>query len=311
MTDVSRQISVRNPNIGMTRDQARDYINRTTEKYRDFLPDIKFRERGEIDPQSVDAYIAALKATDAARMEDLPRLKNIVQATGEGRSLLKRLETGIVTDIQRSAQIFDQQMKHHVNYVYGQLRTLAELDPTRNAYAFNNEEKRLKNERQFLITSNALTEAARVEAVLGAGQVFDETKRQFDANLEIWRSHFAAAAAGYELPTDIGNEKLRTIAESVLKTEKYGITGWEKIIVNADLRAQETIEHKVIDKGLETIIRQWQEFQVTTVERENGKYFAYFNTLHNFSRGPRTKPVNQWILAKRMKSAEVGRSKLD
>ena len=66
-----------------------------------------------------------------------------------------------------------------------------------------------------------------------------------------------------------------------------------------------TIDHKRTRSGYETIIRRWDEFQVTTIEEQDGKYVMYYNTLRKFSRAPRTTPVNRWILAKRLNGGEV------
>jgi len=59
-----------------------------------------------------------------------------------------------------------------------------------------------------------------------------------------------------------------------------------------------------------TIVRRWEEYQVTTVEFEDGKYILYYNTLKNFSAAPNPTPINTWILGERAKDGEISKANL-
>jgi len=305
LTDVANLIAERNPPINMTRTQALQFIENIDEKYQNLVPIIEFGNQRELTADMVDNFVRSLQELETSRQADLPTLQAITAATGEGHSALNRLVEGIPKLVNRSINKFEQGMQQHSQYIFSKLERLAKLDPKTNAYAFNNSEQRQVNEAQFILTSNSLAEAARLEAAFGTSTVYSDIKTQFDKNLDIWRTHFSAVVADYKLPVDIGSQKLRATAEKVLSTEKYGVGGWEKLIVNADLRDQETVDHKFNSSGIETIVRQWQEFQVTTVEVEEDSFYVYTNLIRNYSKAPRTTPLNRWILSKRIKGNQV------
>ncbi|MBX2886064.1 MAG: hypothetical protein KTR32_39275 [Granulosicoccus sp.] len=300
-----KRLPERNPDIGMPVEQVSQYIATLQERYRDSIPVVQFTAEGELTAESVDEYLSRLTAVSVDRDRDLPLVKKIVLATGEGRYLLNWLEKDAIDEVRRNNERFDQLLQSNINYRRSQLEKLASLDPVKNAYAFGDEAKRQKNEAAFTQVLGTLRQAARLQSTLWGGSSYADQAVAFERQLEDWRAKFDHAKSSRTLPVAIVDEELSGIAESVLLDDKYGVGKWKKLIVNADIRPGESIEHKLTDKGLVTIIKNWEEYQVATVEEEAGKLYLYYNTLRKFSRAPRTTPVNRWILAKRHNSGEI------
>ena len=128
--------------------------------------------------------------------------------------------------------------------------------------------------------------------------------------LVIFQQKAAQAAFHNELPTDIGDAQQTNIAKQTLSKAKYEVGPLERLIVNSKRVPRDRVDTRVFNGKLETTIRKWEEFQVCTVEKEGKKYFVYFNTLKNFSRGPATTPIDEWILSNRFKSGEIAADKL-
>ena len=101
------------------------------------------------------------------------------------------------------------------------------------------------------------------------------------------------------------------IAQTTLAVEKYGIESVERMIVNSKKVSRDRINTRFFNGALETTVREWEEFQVCTVELENGKHIVYFNTLKKFSRGPDTTPMGQWVLSNRFISGEIFKANLN
>nr|MBX2885908.1 hypothetical protein [Granulosicoccus sp.] len=306
-----KRLLERNPDIGMPVEQVSAYIANLQERYRDSIPVVQFTAQGELTADSVDEYIERLTAVSVDRDRDLPQVKKIVLATGEGRYLLNWLEVDALNEVRRNNERFDGLLQSNINYRRSQLEKLASLDPVENAYAFGDEVKRQKNEAAFIQVLGTLQQAARLQSTLWGGSTYADQAVAFETQLENWKAKFDHAKSSRTLPVAIVNQELSAIAETVLLDDKYGVGKWKKLIVNADIRPGESTEHKLTDDGLVTIIKNWEEYQVATVEEEAGKLYLYYNTLRKFSRAPRTTPVNRWILAKRHKSGEIEKSLLN
>lgn len=114
-----------------------------------------------------------------------------------------------------------------------------------------------------------------------------------------------------ELHAEIGASEQHKIAREVFNSKKYGVSKVVKQIVNSKAVPRDRIEHNKFAGKLETIVRQWEEFQVTTVEQESAKYFVYVNNLAKFRRAPNPTPIGTWILKQRFNSGEIAREKVN
>ena len=151
--------------------------------------------------------------------------------------------------------------------------------------------------------------ALELEALMGTNLGTIKLKQQHDEFLGQYLAKVELVAGGKltELPTAINKPELLEIAGEVLKKEQYGIDGWEKLIVNSDKKSKQRTTYEVSGDTIEKIVRDWDEFQVTTVEEEGGKYYVYYNTLAFYRSGASTTPTDRWILATRFKSAEISK----
>jgi len=123
----------------------------------------------------------------------------------------------------------------------------------------------------------------------------------------------AMVAAGLtsEMPTDLGDAELTALAETVLGQTQYDIAGWEKMAVVSTPTGRDRIEHRVWNGKIETVVRVWEEFQVTTAERgADGTIRLYHNTIAKFSRAPSTTPLNEWILMLRHEGSPIAEDRL-
>ena len=294
----------------ISQQEASAMIIRLQKKYHDEIPVPKLQYKNELKAAAVDQFVEEVQSLRTEVAKDLPHVRQLAARHRHARYLLGLLETKTESNIKKSLDNGMRQIDGQVKYVMSFLSNQAKLDPKTNAYAFNNEKTRVKNEEQFARTARTITQLVRLQKLLGLTDTYNAPKVKFEKDLVAWRGKFSEAVAGRKLPKDIDDKELRKIAESVLRKEKYGVGEIETLIINAKKRPGERIEHKSFAGRLETIIRVWEEFQVATVEVENGKYFLYFNTLTKFSRAPRTTPVNEWILSKRIKSGEIARAQV-
>lgn len=293
-----------------TPESAQAKIQKLQDKYhKDFVvPKLYFKD--ELTADLVDSFTNDVKKLRAEVAKDLPSVRLISKTHRSARYLLNLLENeterNILRNTEQAIMLIDGKMKFVASYLAKQ----ATLDRTDDAYVFENEKLVSKNEEQFASMSRTLEQAIRFQTELGISDTYTATKQKFDADLKKWRSMASSTTKGRQLPKDIGDDKLRNIAAEVLRNKKYGVGKIERLIVNAKIRPGDRIEHKVFAGKLETIVRVWEEYQVATVEVEKGKHYLYFNTLRKFTRAPRTTPVNEWILSKRIKSGEILSSNL-
>ena len=303
---LEKVIAAKNPPVDLTEKQ----VYALMQHYHKTLPALKWDN--ELTAVQVDQFVKQMQEFGQSADKDLSRLKAFVKVhqSVTASSLIEFLETGSVEKIQRNMQMFDRQIQSKLQYDGGILAKLSALDAAKNSYAFSNEKKRAADEKRFTALSRTLEQAVRLQKLLGQQPTYAVSKQQVDKNLAAWRAKFSDAAQSRELPKDIGDKALRKIAETVLKNKKYGVGKWERLIVNAKKRPGKRVEHKVFNGSLETIVRVWDEYQVATVEKENGKFYLYYNTLKKFSAAPPATPVGQWILSKRIKSGEIAAARL-
>ena len=273
------------------------------------LPDLRLVTRDrKVTVEEVDKVLADWKVYQDELKKDLPKLKQVVDQTGQGKYWLKWLGGEQIERFKQSeVRIFQSAVDSIVTRAAEDAKNRSSLDLEKHAFQFRGD-MATKTVKRFEEAVVVAKQAARLEEIFGlkgrwSSQV-DELKRY----TAIYRDRVAELDSGKstKLPKDINDSKLRKIAEQVLRVKKYGVGKWQRLIVNSKLVPRDRIEHKAFNGSIETIVRKWEEFQVTTVEQDkNGKYYLYFNTIAKFSRAPRTTPIDTWILSKRFKGNAV------
>src|SRR5262249_21140173 len=130
------------------------------------------------------------------------------------------------------------------------------------------------------------------------------------AAIEKYQGSHSDALAAVRMPdaksTDSG---LIGVAEEVLKRPEYGYR-WKRLVVNADLQHFDKMTGSIDENTSSDLVVSvyhwvWDEFQVTTAEFRDGKWYLYANRLRNFTSGGPTTPTGRWILAERFEGSEI------
>ncbi len=298
---------------GMTTDQAAKIVSNLWKKYRTVneLPEIrKLMRSGALSQDDVNYLVKGIKGFEIESVKDLAIIKQSPETQRVGSDLARWLETGGKQKIEQIKTQLKMTLDSKVRQGVNDAQSVSQLDPEKNRYTFATESVRKNWERRLGHTVETLKNAKRLEESLDLSTTWSDKLSEVESYVATFRSKVAAASKVSTLPQDIGDRALAKIAKSTLANKKYGVGKIEQLIVNSKKMPRNRIEHKAFNGRLETIVRKWEEFQVCTVELENGKRFVYFNTLKNFSHGPATTPIDQWILSKRFKQGEFEASSL-
>jgi hypothetical protein len=297
----------------MTTDQAAKIVSNLWKKYRTVneLPEIrKVMRSGALSQDDVNYLVKGIKGFEIESVKDLAIIKQSPETQRVGSDLARWLETGGKQKIEQIKTQLKMTLDSKVRQGVNDAQSVSQLDPEKNRYTFATESVRKNWERRLGHTVETLKNAKRLEESLDLSTTWSDKLSEVESYVATFRSKVAAASKVSTLPQDIGDRALAKIAKSTLANKKYGVGKIEQLIVNSKKMPRNRIEHKAFNGRLETIVRKWEEFQVCTVELENGKRFVYFNTLKNFSHGPATTPIDQWILSKRFKQGEFEASSL-
>lgn len=299
--------------LNMTAAEVTAYVNGIQKKYTEevTLPEARgmMKDR-ELTAATVDQFVGKLRAFSEHADKDLPQLKRVVQATGEGAYWVEWIETKSLENLKREMASLKSFIDSEVNFGLNNAKNRSELDVEKNNYAFQNEKMRENNEKLFARTLRTIEQASRLEKLLGIPAIWSPKKAEMEGYIKAYQQKVAAASKARGLPVEVGTKDQHRIAKEVFGKKKYGVGERVLTIVNSKTVPRDRIEHKEFAGKLETVVRKWEEFQVTTVEREKGKYFVYINNLAKFSRAPNPTPINTWILKQRFKSGEISADKL-
>lgn len=313
ITEFDKVLNPSAAELSMTQDQVTAYLNSIQKKYREEVTIPQAREimkNRELTAEDVDTFVNKIKTFGEHADRDLPKLKQIFAATGQGKYWVDWIESNALTNLQREMKAVKARVDQDINFGLSNAKNRSELDLKKNNYAFNNQSMHEKNEELFSRTLRTIEQAARLEKLLELPATWSPKRSEMQDYIATYRVKVAAASQARDLPAEVGTPEQHQIATEAFKKEKYGVGNIVKQIVNSKTMPRDRIEHKAFNGTLETIVRKWEEFQVTTVEEENGKYYVYRNNLAKFSRAPSTTPINTWILKQRFKSGEIDKSRL-
>ncbi len=154
------------------------------------------------------------------------------------------------------------------------------------------------------------------DEMMGAGEgqsKYREQKADYRKLVNQYQDKLANFAEAIQPPTDIGDSNLTKIAKEVLANERYDLPEAVRVIVNAPKRSFSK-DHYTIDFGEESITKdpyRWEEFQVATIEKEGDQYAMYYNTMIKYSVGPKTVPVEKWVLGPRHRSSLIAEANIN
>ena len=296
----------------LTRQQATEFVNAMQAKYGNGgaieLPKIRrlFNDN-ELSEGEVNQVLSQLAAYQTELAQDLPRLKEIVAATGQGKYWAEWLDGKAMDAYQQEIRVFTSSADQKISRATSDAKYKSELDIEKHNFQFRGDAA-LRTLDRFEKAIAMIDQVARLEEPFGLKGRWSGQKADLVKHTAKYRAMVEEVDSGKstKLPRDVGDGKLRKIAETVLKKDKYEIGEWERLIVNVRLMPRERIEHKAFSGRIETVVRKWEEFQVTTVEKAlNGRHYLYYNVIAKFSRAPATTPIGEWILSKRFKGNAI------
>jgi len=259
----------------------------------------------ELTTEDIRHFVGDIAAFRSEVGTDLPKIRAAALATGTASDLVAWLERESTDFIETETSKLLARLDRTIDTAMKDFENLAGLDPDKNKYTFVTESVRKNNEDKFARTIRTMENAKAIEDAFNQPGRWSSRKAELEKHLATYREKAGQASTVTELPIDIGDAELEKIARQTLAIEKYGVGKVERMIVNSRKVPRDSIKTRFFNGALETIVRKWDEYQVCTVEIENGKHIVYFNTLRNFSRGPATTTIDQWILANRFKSGEI------
>ncbi|WP_395020968.1 hypothetical protein [Dongia sp.] len=128
--------------------------------------------------------------------------------------------------------------------------------------------------------------------------------------LEKYQGSHSEALASVRMPEARSSDaELVAIAEEVLRRPEYGYQ-WKRLVVNADLQHFDKMTGSIDENTSSDLVVSvyhwvWDEFQVTTAEQRDGRWYLYANKLRHFTSGGPTTPTGRWILADRFEGSEI------
>jgi hypothetical protein len=203
------------------------------------------------------------------------------------------------------------------------LKFINSLDPKNDHHVKNNflNEGAQEQKHQQLDDIRTIVEAVMAYEKQ-SGEIKPETKKrlaQIDQAKQNYNKKRASALKSLRMPKAASNSaELKKIAKETLVRPKYGVGNIKRLVINSDKvkREKQTSDTEIdnieayggkltLSGKTTTYHYVWEEFQVTTAEPFNGKYYLYYNTLKYFTKGAATTPLNQWILSGRIKGTEI------
>ncbi|MEZ6195608.1 MAG: hypothetical protein R3F20_07750 [Planctomycetota bacterium] len=138
----------------------------------------------------------------------------------------------------------------------------------------------------------------------------DGLQKELESALKHLETCVKTAFEQVRMPKDRASDPgLAKIAAETLKNPKYGVKGWERLVVSYDKKHFEkdegSISHGTVTSTITVYHYSWDEFGVTTAEKVGDEYYMYYNKFKYFHSGAPTTPTEHWILADRFQSSKI------
>ena len=128
--------------LKMTDKEVADYVEQIRVKYSEKirLPEARdIMANRELTAEDVDGIVAKMKAFGENADKDLPKLRRVVEATGQGEYWLTWLEKQSIEQLKKNIASIKTTIDNRVNSGLRDAKQRSELDPEKNKYAFTNE----------------------------------------------------------------------------------------------------------------------------------------------------------------------------
>lgn len=311
---IDQALSARRPTLNMTSEQMDAFLRNIDETYgnrENVMPSAQrtMLKNRELTAAEVDEFLQKMKSLGEAIDRDAKTLQKIYALTGKGQRWVNWMKTGSIEELKQQVAALTKSIDNEVANTIRDVRGKNQLDPAKSPYAFKGA-AREKNLAYYQKTLRTMEQAAKFANGMGIENPWQSRQQELQTLIDSYNKKVVAVKATTKLPKEVGTPELHRIAKETLSRDKYGVGKWSKLIVNSKPRELNRDEIKEFNGDFERVVRRWQEFQVTTVEPENGKYYLYYNNIAKFSRAPRTTPVNVWILKKRLKGSEINANQL-
>ena len=103
--------------------------------------------------------------------------------------------------------------------------------------------------------------------------------------------------------------ELTRIATETLKAPAYAVPAWERLVINRDKvhyqRRESWIRPGTVAATVSTYDYVWDEFQVTTAEKQGDEVWLWANRLKHYTSGDPTTPIGRWILSERFQMTRI------
>jgi len=103
--------------------------------------------------------------------------------------------------------------------------------------------------------------------------------------------------------------ELLQIAAETLKKPGYGVGDWQRLVINTEKVRHESREAWLRPGTVTSTISYyhyvWDQFQVTTAEKQGDEVWLFANTLKHYHSGDPTKTVGKWILSQRFELTRI------
>ena len=313
------------PTLPQTVEEADAFLTALKEKY-----DSTNIPRNLNPPFSRDAAMEFVKAIvvlkdsvegDAKALESIVYEKltgadagNTRYFNSQQKSTLSRLQDYAPKEIEQSIKLSRESLKMNANFQLKFLERGATVDMSdRSAIATHLSDMLVKQRNEeFIRTLDVIDVAMFFDAQFGKG---DQDYKKLKEQVLSWQiahdKNLAKAGDSVLPPKGIDDSELMKIAQNVLANEKYELPKAKRTIVVTRKKPQNRIEYSIEDDKVIRIERRWQEFQVATIEKHDGKHYIYFNTLKYFTKGHSTTPLEKWVLGERFRSAPINESNIE
>lgn len=269
--------------------------------------------RPPITNEQADAFVVAIKHFRESSKAELPRIEAV--NPGDDRRLKsdkQRLANWVGNEVPRQLNEVLQQTRQMLQGVawsktdfvkFGAEIDMADQDKVRNNLA--NPDNVALREDAIRDGRRVIELLVRIDEQLGEKSEWPAKLKEFEALAAKFQEKLSAAAAMIMPPKDIGDAKLKEIAEATLKTPDSGVKEWKRLIVNS---AKQQKQFSVYELRGNTVVRcdyDFEHFQATTIEAEGNDLFLYHNTLAFYKSGAPTTPLNKWVIRERFRGAKI------
>ncbi|MEL6110279.1 MAG: hypothetical protein AAFU85_30085, partial [Planctomycetota bacterium] len=196
--------------LHMTAAEVTETLNHFRNKYYEILKLPRSRDMlrtGELSSQEVDAFVKKANAFTEQAKSDLPRLKQLLAATGEGEVLVAWVETKANEELQREMSVVKTMIHQSIERGIDAAKRCSELDIEKDAYTLNSDVAHKKHIELFARTSRTIEQAVRLEAAMEWPTTWKSRGKELERFVAAYNVKLAGTIHARKLPNDIGSRE--------------------------------------------------------------------------------------------------------